>query len=528
MNRRTFLAGLGSALCLSARKRVWGQGLANPMTFPADLDADPCGGFTLQPPKQFLFTDLRHIEPADLGWRTADGQSLPLVNPPQPVVPAFADPDRMPRGIRLVAQKAAKEGPLKIPGNITYDNGVYRAWAPHAHYPPGSDFGSYSEAAVRSITIDYGESKNGYDWHWHKGTQEIKFPNITGVDGECFFIDPHAPESERFKCLFHAAVVEDKAALWKRYQKLHPRYRDDRLSEAHMSALFGMVSPDGREWTAIPEPLMIHKGDTDNCVYYDAWLGKYVLYTRLYLLRRRMIARAESDDFRHWTPVDPIIWPDLEPPYSHDIYTNARCSYPGLPEYHLMFPMHYLRYTQASEIHLYTSMEGIRWNRVPGGPIISTGDPGTWEGGFVYAIRSLVPLGKDRVGIVFSGNAYPHKYPRWPKLPPPTGGTGWATWTKGRLVGLVAEEEGEFRTFLMKVTGKQLRINAKIHRAGEIRVSLGSVPGRTMKETDPISGDGTDLQVTWKGNPDVGVKPSDSVALHVKMRAAELYGIEWV
>jgi len=118
---------------------------------------------------------------------------------------------------------------------------------------------------------------------------------------------------------------------------------------------------------------MIHYGDTRNTVYYDEWLGKYVLYTRQYWFRRRMVARAVSDDFYHWSPAEPLLWPELSDPLSHDIYTNGRTSYPGLPSHHLMFPMFYRRYDQTSEIHMYSSVNGKMWHRLPGGPIVSAG-----------------------------------------------------------------------------------------------------------------------------------------------------------
>ncbi|MEN6547078.1 MAG: hypothetical protein ABFE07_13665, partial [Armatimonadia bacterium] len=392
MDRRTFLVGMGSSLCLSARKGIAGQQPAILTTFPADLDNDPRGGFTMQPPKQLLFTDLRHIDPGDLAWRTAEGQELPLVNPPQPMVPAVADTSAMPRGIRLVAQKARKDGPIKgLPSRITYDNGLYRAWSIDAYYPSGSDFGSYSVVPASSLSVKYGESKDGYDWKWQIVSENIKVPKISGVDGETFFIDPHGPPSERYKCLYHALILGDTTSYWREYQKIPPRNRDVRLSAKVICGLFGMVSPDGLKWEPIPEPLMLHQGDTDNSVYYDAWLGKYVLYTRLYWLRRRLVARAESDDFRHWTPVEPIIWAGLEQPYSYDVYTNGRTSYPGLPEYHLMFPEHYQRYTQTSEIHLYSSLDGIHWDHVPGGPVVQPGDPGTWDGEYIVNGGGLVP-----------------------------------------------------------------------------------------------------------------------------------------
>ena len=40
-----------------------------------------------------------------------------------------------------------------------------------------------------------------------------------------------------------------------------------------------------------------------------------------------------------------------------------------------MFPLVYRRDTQTSEIHLYTSMDGVLWDRVPGGPVLQPSDP---------------------------------------------------------------------------------------------------------------------------------------------------------
>ena len=114
--------------------------------------------------------------------------------------------------------------------------------------------------------------------------------------------------------------------------------------------MFAAVSPDGINWTPLPEPLMYFGGDTDTTVYYDNHLGKYVVYTRQFINDRRWIGRAESDDFRNWGPIESIIGPSLESPFSHDLYTNGRCSYPGLDTYHLMFPWIYERYTQYSNL----------------------------------------------------------------------------------------------------------------------------------------------------------------------------------
>lgn len=535
MKRREFCTGIGSAFVLSSIRGSTGQALAQTST-PAEMDPDPRGGYTPVPPKQFLFTDFRHIQPGDLGWRGLDGKSIPVAGPPMPPVPAVADAGGMPYGIRLVTQPATRQGPFPgLPNVLVYHEGMYRSWRVGAVYPTGSDLGSYTVAPAKALEVSYGESKDGYEWKWRKVSEvslpNIKIPNnglpnISGIDGDGFFIDPHGPAEERYKIIFHALLLGDISGYWKQYQKVHPRYRDTRLSEKSLNGMFGLVSPDGVNWKAIPEPLMIHKGDTDNTAYYDEWLGKYVMYTRLYWLERRMIARAESDDFRHWTPVQPIVRPSLSDAPSNDVYLNGRTCYPGLPEHHLMFAELYRRYTQTAEIHLMSSLDGIAWDRIPGGPVMTPSDPGKWDSEYLCAGKNLVPLGNDKIGIPYVGLNHPHKYPRWPGVI--SAGAGWATWPKGRLVALVADEVGEFRTFVIKVTGTQLKVNIQAHRAGEIRIGVRGFADRSVDLCDPLYGDELAKTVTWKGNSDLSKAKGKDIVLQFKLRAAKLFGFEWV
>ncbi|HQM50630.1 MAG TPA: hypothetical protein PLJ71_18225 [Candidatus Hydrogenedentes bacterium] len=524
IGRRAFCLGLGSAAAWCAGRRCFAQEADGAAVFlPADMD--PAGGYTVKPPAQFLFTDFRHIDPGDLNWLSPEGAALPVAGPPDPPVPAVASLGLVARGIRLVAQRAGKEGPVDgLPGRVLHDGGLYRSWSLQTNYPAGGNLGSYSNAPAESLTVQYSESNDGYAW---SGREVCRVPvqGVTGIDGDFVFIDPHGPAEERYKCIYNARVLSAPGALWSQYEKVHPRHRDIRLSADYIYCLFGMTSPDGVNWTPIPEPLLIHKGDTDNTVYYDDWLGKYVLYTRLYSMQRRMVARAESDDFRHWTPVEPVVWPNLEDPPSYDVYTNGRTCYPGLPEHHLMFPFYYRRYTQTSEVHLLSSIDGSHWDRVPGGPVIEPGDPGDWDGEFIVAGKGLVPLGTDRIAIPYSGSTHPHKYPRWPGVI--SHAAGWASWPSGRLSALVAGEEGEFCTFGVEVTGAELKVNANIRRAGELRVGLRGVEGRTAGDCDPLTGNETAHTITWRGSSSLGIEPGQRVCLHFRLRSAELFGFSW-
>jgi hypothetical protein len=473
-----------------------------------------------------LFTDLRHIDAGDLIWRSPDGRALPVAGPPEPPVPAQPDASRVARGIRLAAQRAEKEGPIDgLPSGVVCADGLYRAWSVRTSYAAGKDLGSYSLGPARSITIEYNESKDGHAWQ-RRDLNEIPLANLTGIDGAGFFLDPHGPAAERYKGLYNARVLAHVSDLWERYRKVHPRNRHVSLGPNYIYCLFGLVSPDGLHWKSLAEPLLIHKGDTDNTVYYDEWLQRYVLYTRYLRYNRRTIARAESEDFRRWSPVEPMVAPSLQDPCSYDVYTNARSAYPGLPEQHLMFPMIYRRDTQSSEIHIYTSADGVLWDRVPGGPVLEPSEPTGWDGKFVVASKNLVPLGKDRVGIPYSGVSHPHKYPRWKDVI--SAKSGWAWWPKGRLVALAADAEGQFHTLDIPATGTRLRLNAKVRPGGEIRVGIDGARTRGAADCDPITGDRLSHPVSWHGDANPGASPGSTVRLHFQLRAADLFGFEWV
>lgn len=480
--------------------------------------------------KEYIFTDLRHIDCGDLQWLSPDGKNVPLY-PDDPIVSLYAGMGRVPHGITLEAQKAHKESPLPLgaagPGRaLCYENGVYRSWNIRTQYPASDrEKGCYSKVPPEKVSIIYCESNDGGDWQ-EKHSCEIDVVGF-GQDGFTVFKDPAGASSERYKAVFMAnPPCEQWPELWQSYQRINPRYRDTRMRPANICCMYGAVSPDGVNWKLIHEPLFIHKSDTDTNVYYDHVLGRYVMFTRLYWEGRRLIARAESENFRHWSQVEPLVWPDLNPPYSNDIYTNGYSTYPGLPSCHLMFPMVYQRYTQTSNIFLYSSIDTLRWDCVPGGPVIDHGQTGDFDGQFLGSVTKLVPLGVNKVGLWYSGTSFPHKYPRWEHVLK-AGRLAPAWWPKGRLCAVKADEEGEFFTFPIQPAGRTIRLNARTECAGAVGVEVCGVAGRTICDCDPVIGDGLSMPVHWKGETDIGAPENQAVVLRFRLRSAKLFGFEW-
>lgn len=472
--------------------------------------------------KLYLFTDLRHILCSDLQWVGSDEQVCRL-NPTGDPVDVHASTFMEPYGIRLVAEPAQKTDPQPFlldafPARITYDAGVYRSWGMRA---------VKGNANPPQIEIWTRESDNGTDWR-ETHSCRIDSPGMADPQGSTFFIDPHAPAEERYKAVFGVgALPEQLPAMYDEYTRVNRHHRIWRFGPDWVSPNYGAVSPDGLNWTVLPEHLFINFSDTDMSVYFDEELGRYVMYNRLMLQQRRMIGRATSEDFRHWTSIDPLIGPTLDDPFTDDIYLNGFCRYPDEPAYYLMFPMFYHRWNQRGDVRFFSSDDGIYWQRVPGGPVINNGDPGAFDEEYLGIIRDLVPFGQDQVGIFYHGTRFPHKYPRWPHVLEAFRGA-WAYWPKGRLSAVHSEEEGRFFTFPLEVRGRALRLNARTSKSGEIRVGVVDHAGHSVQECAPITGNGLSLPVSWHGNDTVGLPDGQPITLEFRLRSADLFAFEWV
>jgi hypothetical protein len=478
--------------------------------------------------RKILFTDWRDIDCGSVAWLTAAGERYRVGNPPGEPVALWAEQPSVPRGIRLQAQAARKAGMIEgTPdvGHVLYEEGRYRSW--YLEVNGISRFGTGAPAHRRPpelVEICSVESPDGL--HWSAPTRSrIEAPARRDFDGMGFFIDPHASPDERYKFIYCAKFDEGAfRSHLDAYLRREPRHRDARISAERRYGMFAAVSPDGVTWRSLPEPFTLHPSDTDTTVFWDDAVGVYVMYTRLFRDGRRWIGRAEARDFAHWGPVEPIIWPRLDDPPDYDYYLNGHSRYPGAPEYRLMLPMLYHRYTERSHVRLYSSADGIAWSEVPGGPVLTTGEPGAWDSEFIGTGKDLVPFGEGRIAIPYSGTGYPHKYPRWQPVFDAMR-TGWAWWPQDRLCAVVADYEGEFHTPPILPAGRRMRLDFRTPMAGRVRIGIDGVERRSAADCDPLVGDHAGRPVTWGGEADLGVPADRPISLHVSLRSAELFSI---
>lgn len=206
------------------------------------------------------------------------------------------------------------------------DGDIYRAWGGTSHL----------------------ESKDGMQWQ--------RPSQLVAAVGDTVFKDPSAPDSERYKWVALDTLSDEQ---FEAFRKKRPDAWDPRAFRPdvrHHYGLAGAVSPDGINWTRLPDPFSLEHSDTQVTGYYDQRLRKYVIYTRNYMIHptsdrypgdkfrswwdaaRRSIGRTESDNFKQF-PLSQVILepsPSMEP---YDLlYTNCKTTVPGGPDHHLMFP----------------------------------------------------------------------------------------------------------------------------------------------------------------------------------------------
>ncbi len=448
----------------------------------------------------------------------------------------LASPQRqnIPYGISINSQRAKKtafwlkaEKPweamrINIYLTVMYEGGIYRTW----YESMGSDYSNDF-----SIKLCYAESTDGFNWkkpilnlieyEGDKRTNIVFDKNSNGglgYVGGTVFLDPAASSSERYKLIYTCGNKKLGSWNWER----------------DLYQVRGAVSKDGVFWKPIPEPIMDnYMSDTQNVAYYDRKIGSYVGYFRDWIgvagSGKRVIARAETKDFRKWPPPKTILSLGVNYHPSHGLYTNAHALYPGRDDLHLFFPAQYDREKDSLEVYLATSRDGVRWEYFGKNPVVALEEKGSGQEGQIYAGCGLVPLGEENLALPCCGLSTTHNY-YLPGAKDYLGGYFWATWKKDRLIAIEADEEGSFSMPIITIHQlTKLYLNFTTKPAGEIRVQISEkgkpISGYTFSDCSPIRGDEFKYPLTWRGKTEISISEGKPVVVQFRMNQAKLFAL---
>jgi hypothetical protein len=417
-------------------------------------------------------------------------------------------------------------------------DGLYRMW-----------YNSY-HADKRGLRVSYAESDDGI--HFRKpivnriavgGSTEnnVVFEGgLNGISPEMgnVFVDPNAPEAERYKMIY---------AEWEGKHVFELPF------DGFVGTMRGACSPDGVKWTRYYQNFLPHYPDSQNSACWDPTLQMYVVYHRSWsnyggleagplrvkpMWRGRAVGRIESEDFRHWSQSAVALAPDMEDGLNTDIYNSAYSRHPDNVNAHYLLPSFYRHYEGTFEVQVCTSRDNKSWARPCRDTFIPLGRPGEFDCFIISAAPGFVPVDKDTWALYYRSGDGPHGGSHPITLDYKTKSrVSRVTLKRDRVVGIEgAGAGGHFSTRLLRFTGNSLLINAEPTGPDpEIRVQLISgetgkpIDGYTFETCRPIGEDGVATPVLWNGKPIIGQEvPREGARLHFRIRSMRIYAFQFV
>jgi hypothetical protein len=178
---------------------------------------------------------------------------------------------------------------------------------------------------------------------------------------------------------------------------------------------------------------------------------------------------------------------------------------------------------------LTTSRDGIHWERHKDCFLDRGEIPDSWDRAMTW-IGCAVPVG-DQTYLYYGGYKQGHKVEAKTERQ-----IGLAVMKRDRFVSVdsLEMEKGYIRTvplYLADGRGKQLSVNADCGNEGIIRVqirnSLGEVfPGFSFEECEPVKGNGLDVVVRWKTQPDLSSLFAQTLNVEFEIQNARLFAFD--
>ena len=394
-------------------------------------------------------------------------------------------------------------------GNVVYDGEerLYKLWyspfmrrAQEESVPrekrPSTPYDSVPRG-IRDLAICYATSKDGVTWHKPElGLFEFEGSKRNNIimgaasrtteweppHGAGIFKDLRDPDPERrYKMIFMRRPRDGS--------------RDRRGDmPRHLCVSF---SGDGLHWQdPIPLKQPIMSGDTHNNAFWAPSLNKYVAFTRR-KVRGRIVTRAESEDFIHWSAGENVLRSLPSEPerqtYAMPVFPYANV-YLGLVMMMNLHPEDSNSTDDTVDCELAWSPDTVHWERIcPGTPLIPRGPKGSSpDWGCIFGCSSPVLLDKE-IRLYYGANNGYHSNWR-------DGFLCLAYLRPDGFAGIEPEKPGGAGSIITRplanVSG-DLRISADA-QGGAVTVTVLDESGRNLAESSPISADVTDGLVRWE------------------------------
>lgn len=468
-------------------------------------------------------------------------------------------------GVELAVHQPLKTGDYTIQPEHPWESGgigpyssvlkvgdTYHMWY-HSMSTPHWDTGHDRGA------ICYARSNDGVNWEKpalglteFEGSRENNIVFGHGAagktidqDGGMVFYDPNAPDNQKFK------LVVGRADLYS--------------------------SPDGINWelyypsvlTLRPDSLIEHHLDSQNIIFWDESINKYVTFGRRNTTKGRSIFRGEAetlDKFPMILDLPIVLGPDsMDLKYGDvhlvDYYMSAAIKYPWADNAYYMFPTAYFHYIpnyitefkdenprNAGPLHTQfaASTDGNIWYRYDRVPFIGLGMKGEFDWASTRMFYGIVPaLNGREIYMYYRASDWLHGWDRDKRNKNLLTGAGLgASENIAAISRVVLRREGfvsvrgaytggEFTTPLVRFTGNQLLLNVNTSATGIVRAEIldadsKPIDGYSMEDCDRIhTTNEINRVVGWKGKSDISMLADKPIRLRFEIRDADLFAFQF-
>lgn len=305
----------------------------------------------------------------------------------------------------------------------------------------------------------------------------------------------------------------------KRYKAIHP------MSE-HSAVWF---SEDGIHWGEMIDIGPLDDGDTNNSVWWDPDLQKYVIITRHWgganttgrygRMGHRQKSRSESPDFLNWSKPEVVLEGlDLRMQI-HDM--------PVVRHAGVYLGMVGLFDIEASRqwCELAWSPDSKEWHRIqPGTPLIPNGPVmGDYDWGCVFAAIPLID--EEKIRIYYGAND--GRFMAWRN--------GYLALAWLRADGFAGIEQiaggsnktGSVTTKPVKVASNSLCVSADVAPSGFVKVTALNARDKKLGEGKLVAKTVTDAEIEWKDKFSLKKYEGKKIKLKFELRESKLYSFSF-
>lgn len=466
-------------------------------------------------------------------------------------------------GVELVVHPPRKTGERTLVADRPWEREGIDAYCCVLH-----EGGTYHLWYSADAGLCYARSRDGIRWEKpslglaeFEGSRDNNIVIGRGAGGvdRCstegmIFLDPTAPKDERFRYAVRISDELKDTVVFSSPDGIHWRITHEKV--------LTFTQPEGRQHL-----------DSQNVIFWDDRIGKYVAYMRFNRFRPgfrgRSVVRSESDRLGGFQQVQeaPVVFaPDsldatLGDVVAVDYYTSGVIQYPWAQDAYFMFPQAYFHYIRgalpefpreapanAGPLHTQfaASRDGITWHRFGRRPFVPLGMKGEFDSYSARVFYGLVPSADGReIYLYYHGSDMLHGWGRDERNQRLLTEAGLAPTEKTTVISrLVLRRDGflsaradyaggEFTTPLLRFAGRELVLNVDTSATGLVRCEFldekgEAIEGFGLRDCDVIhTANELDRPVKWQGRGDVSALAGRPVRLRVAYRDADIYAFQF-